>query len=215
MQVGNELGAGKPYKAKLAAVVALGCALVIGIINVVWTILLRQRWSSFFTTDHSVQTLVASVMPIMGLCELGNCPQTTGCGILRGTARPAIGARINLWSFYFVGTPVAVIIAFGVRVGFVGLWIGLLSAQVACAVSILYVVLTRTDWELEALKSQKLTSLEMVGAEEESRGLLVNGTTGLSHVWYHLVARVDGSRSRTIGAIDRILSLTRSNIAGH
>ncbi|EEF28363.1 multidrug resistance pump, putative [Ricinus communis] len=122
------------------------------------------------------------------LCELGNCPQTTGCGILRGTARPAIGARINLGSFYFVGTPVAVGLAFGLNVGFAGLWFGLLSAQVACAVSILYVVLIRTDWEHEALKSKKLTSMEMTGIsngigdeehheeeEDESKRLLVNG----------------------------------------
>lgn len=154
------------------------------IINITWTILLREKWASFFTKDKLVTTLVASVMPIMGLCELGNCPQTTGCGILRGTARPAVGARINLGSFYFVGTPVAVGLAFWLKVGFSGLWFGLLSAQAACAVSILYVVLGCTDWEGEALKAKKLTAVEMgssngAGVEgggcEEARGLLVKG----------------------------------------
>ncbi|KAG4952329.1 hypothetical protein JHK85_046196 [Glycine max] len=183
--VGNELGAGKPYKAKLAATVALGCAFVIGFINVTWTVILGQRWAGLFTNDEPVKALVASVMPIMGLCELGNCPQTTGCGILRGTARPGIGAHINLGSFYFVGTPVAVGLAFWFKVGFSGLWFGLLSAQVACAVSILYVVLVRTDWEAEALKAEKLTRIEMGSCnglrnkenerDEESKGLLVNG----------------------------------------
>ncbi|KAF5467642.1 hypothetical protein F2P56_011874 [Juglans regia] len=184
-RVGNDLGSGKPYKAKLAAMVALGCAFVIGIINVTWTVILRQRWAGLFTKDELVQALVASVMPIMGLCELGNCPQTTGCGILRGTARPAVGARINLWSFYFVGTPVAVGLAFWLKVGFSGLWFGLLSAQVACVVSILYVVLFRTDWEAEAFKARDLTGLEMNACngvtdeecekDEESKRLLVNG----------------------------------------
>ncbi|XP_057489852.1 protein DETOXIFICATION 54 [Actinidia eriantha] len=162
-RVGKELGAGKPYKAKLAAMVALGCAFLIGFINVIWTMIFREKWGSLFTTDEPLKALVASVMPIMGLCELGNCPQTTGCGILRGTARPAVGARINLMSFYFVGTPVAVGLAFWLKVGFNGLWFGLLSAQAACAVSILYAVLVRTDWEGEALKAKKLTGqgLEM------------------------------------------------------
>ncbi|TKY46139.1 MATE efflux family protein 9 [Spatholobus suberectus] len=184
-RVGNELGAGKPYKAKLAAMVALGCAFVIGFINVTWTVILGQRWAGLFTNDEPVKALVASVMPIMGLCELGNCPQTTGCGILRGTARPGVGAHINLGSFYFVGTPVAVGLAFWFKVGFSGLWFGLLSAQVACAVSILYVVLVKTDWEAEALKAEKLTMVEMGSCnglrnkenekDEESKGLLVNG----------------------------------------
>lgn len=175
MQVGNELGAGKPYKARLAAMVALACAFLIGIINVIWTVILRQSWGKLFTPDTTVTVLVASVMPIMGLCELGNCPQTTGCGILRGTARPAVGARINLGSFYFVGTPVAVGLAFGLKFGFSGLWYGLLSAQVACAIWILHSVLCATDWEAEALNAMKRSEgVEMSKScnQEDKLGLL-------------------------------------------
>ncbi|KAJ4909490.1 MATE efflux family protein [Raphanus sativus] len=122
----------------------------------------------------SARVLVASVMPIVGLCELGNCPQTTGCGILRGTGRPTVGAHVNLGSFYFVGTPVAVGLAFWLKIGFSGLWFGLLSAQAACAVSILYAVLARTDWEGEAVRAMRMTSLEMrkVEKDEESSSLL-------------------------------------------
>ncbi|RWR83514.1 protein DETOXIFICATION 54-like protein [Cinnamomum micranthum f. kanehirae] len=156
-RVGNELGEGKAQRAKLAAMVALGCAFIVGILNVAWTALLRERWASLFTDDWAVVSLAASVMPIIGLCELGNCPQTTGCGVLRGTARPAIGARIYLASFYCLGTPVALAFAFSLKFGFVGLVYGLLSAQIACAVSVLFVLLLRIDWELEAQRAQKLT----------------------------------------------------------
>ncbi|XP_021760473.1 protein DETOXIFICATION 54-like [Chenopodium quinoa] len=167
-RVGNELGAGKPYKARLAAMVALGCAFLIGIMNVIWTVIFRESWGKLFTPDNSVTVLVASVMPIMGLCELGNCPQTTGCGILRGTARPAVGARINLGSFYFVGTPVAVGLAFGLKFGFSGLWYGLLAAQVACAVWVLHAVLGSTDWEAEALKAMKCSEQVEMSSNNKS-----------------------------------------------
>nr|GLL44406.1 unnamed protein product [Ipomoea trifida] len=178
-RVGNELGAGKPYKAKLAAMVALACAYVIGFMNVIWTVIFREKWVGLFTKDEMLKALAASVLPIIGLCELGNCPQTTGCGILRGTARPAVGARINLGSFYFVGTPVAVGLAFWLKLGFGGLWFGLLSAQAACAISIIYAVLCCTDWEAEALKAKKLIVVEMGQCaveikHEESKGLLVS-----------------------------------------
>ncbi|XP_019089036.1 PREDICTED: protein DETOXIFICATION 54-like [Camelina sativa] len=178
--VGNELGAGRPYKARLAANVALACAFVIGALNVVWTVVLKERWAGLFTGYEPLKVLVASVMPIVGLCELGNCPQTTGCGILRGTGRPAVGAHVNLGSFYFVGTPVAVGLAFWLKIGFSGLWFGLLSAQAACAVSILYAVLSRTDWEGEAVRAMSLTSLEMgkVGNDEESSLLLLDDRNG-------------------------------------
>lgn len=160
-RVGNELGAGKPQRAKLAAMVALGCAFMIGLLNVTWTAVLRERWASLFTHDRSVVSLAAAVMPIIGLCELGNCPQTTGCGVLRGTARPAIGARIYLVSFYALGTPVAIALTFFLDVGFSGLFYGLLSAQIACAASVLFIVLLRTNWEFEAQRALNLTSTEM------------------------------------------------------
>lgn len=173
--------------------VALCCAFLIAIINVTWTIILRERWAGLFTKDSLLKDLVASVLPIIGLCELGNCPQTTGCGILRGTARPAVGARINLGSFYFVGTPVAIGLAFWLNVGFPGLWFGLLSAQVACAVSIMFVVLAHTDWVHEALKSKRLTSVEMCEnnvvrddreedeEEEECKRLLMNRNGNIAY----------------------------------
>lgn len=162
---------------------AVGCAFVIGFLNVAWTVVLRERWAGLFTKDDLVKSLVASVLPLIGLCELGNCPQTTGCGVLRGTARPAVAARVNLWSFYFVGTPVAVGLAFGLRVGFAGLWFGLLAAQLACVGSVLYAVFYRTDWEAEALRAKKLAGLEMMTVSggpkgpdhEETQGFLANG----------------------------------------
>lgn len=161
-RVGNELGACKPAKAKLATLVALGCAVVIALISVTWTSVLRDKWGKLFTNDETVLRLTAAVMPIIGLCELGNCPQTTGCGVLRGSARPAIGARINLGSFYFLGTPVALALAFSLKIGFKGLWYGLLVAQFACAFSILFVVL-RTDWQYEAMKAMQLTGGQVNG----------------------------------------------------
>lgn len=162
----------------MAATVALVCAFGVGFINVIWTLLFREKWGGLFTEDESLKALVASVLPIIGLCELGNCPQTTGCGILRGTGRPVVAARINLGSFYFVGTPVAVGLAFRLGLGFGGLWLGLMAAQAACAVSVLYVVMHCTDWEAEAARASKVTSLEMVnkfGSDEERKGLLTLG----------------------------------------
>ncbi|URE18271.1 Multidrug and toxin extrusion protein [Musa troglodytarum] len=50
-RVGNELGAGRPKRAKMAALVALGCAVVIGVIHVVWTSIFREQWARLFTAD--------------------------------------------------------------------------------------------------------------------------------------------------------------------
>ncbi|XP_050374355.1 protein DETOXIFICATION 55 [Argentina anserina] len=152
-RVGNELGAGQPEKARLAAVVAVGMALVSSFSGLSLTTLGRETWGRIFTTDNEVLELTVAILPVIGLCELANCPQTTSCGILRGSARPGIGAWINFFSFYVVGAPVAIVMGFVWRLGFKGLCYGLLAAQITCVVSILTVV-HKTDWEKELLKAK-------------------------------------------------------------
>ncbi|KAJ1292786.1 hypothetical protein BS78_01G017100 [Paspalum vaginatum] len=170
-RVGNELGAGHPRRARLAALVSLWCAVGVGLVHVSWTSSFSARWVELFTSDPPVVRLAAAAMPVLGLCELGNCPQTTGCGVLRGTARPAVGARINLLSFYLVGTPVAVFLAFGApRAGFRGLWYGLLSAQAACVALVLAAVLCRTDWRVEAMRARKLAGVAVELAAGQGDG---------------------------------------------
>ena len=154
-RVGHELGAGRPKKARLAAVVAIGLALVGSLMGLALTTIGRRTWGRVFTKDEGILELTMAVLPIIGLCELANCPQTTSCGILRGSARPGIGAGINFYSFYMVGAPVAVLSAFVWKFGFVGLCYGLLAAQMACVVSILIVVFN-TDWEMESIKAKDL-----------------------------------------------------------
>ncbi|KAK7314965.1 hypothetical protein VNO77_33497 [Canavalia gladiata] len=155
-RVGNKLGAQKPSKAKLSAIVGLSCSFISGVSALVFSLMVRNVWASMFTKDKEIITLTSMVLPIIGLCELGNCPQTTGCGVLRGTARPKVGANINLGCFYLVGMPVSIWLAFFTGYDFQGLWLGLLAAQGSCAVTML-VVLFRTDWEFEAQRAKRLT----------------------------------------------------------
>ncbi|XP_027357409.1 protein DETOXIFICATION 51-like [Abrus precatorius] len=161
-RVGNELGANRPSRARMSAVVAVFFAAVTGFSAVVFASAMRRRWGSMFTGDEEILRLTAAALPILGLCELGNCPQTVGCGVVRGTARPNVAANVNLGAFYLVGMPVAVGLAFWLDVGFCGLWLGLLSAQVCCAGLMLYTIGT-TDWELQACRAQLLTSLDESG----------------------------------------------------
>lgn len=160
-RVGNELGANRPNGAKLSAVVAVLAAAVMGLSASLFASGMRDMWGRMFTTDSDILRLTSAALPILGLCELGNCPQTVGCCVVRGSARPSTAANVNLGAFYLVGMPVAVGLGFWLGVGFTGLWMGLLSAQVCCAGLMLYVV-GSTDWDLEAKKAQMLTCVDTV-----------------------------------------------------
>ncbi|CAN8255532.1 unnamed protein product [Cochlearia groenlandica] len=160
-RVSNELGAGRPEKARLAAVVAVGAAVAMSVFGLVGTTVGRMAWGRVFTADKNVIELTAVVLPVIGACELANCPQTTSCGILRGSARPRVGAKINLYAFYVVGAPVAIVLAFVWDLRFVGLCYGLLGAQLVCAISILTVVYN-TDWNKESLKAHDLVGKNVI-----------------------------------------------------
>ncbi|XP_050231849.1 protein DETOXIFICATION 48 [Mercurialis annua] len=155
-RVGNELGANRPAKARISMIVSLSCAVGLGLLAMTFTTLMRHQWGRFFTNDPEILELTAIALPIVGLCELGNCPQTTGCGVLRGSARPTVGANINLGSFYLVGMPVGMLMGFVAKMGFAGLWLGLLAAQGSCALLMIYVLCT-TDWLVQAERARQLT----------------------------------------------------------
>lgn len=156
-RVGNELGANRPHRARISMIVSLGCAAALGGAATMFMTAVRYRWGRLFTADPEILKLTAVALPIAGLCELGNYPQTTGCGVLRGSARPSVGANINLGSFYLVGMPVAVFLGFGLKMGFAGLWIGLLAAQASCA-TLMLLVLCNTDWKLQGERAKQLTN---------------------------------------------------------
>ncbi|CAL2240251.1 unnamed protein product [Prunus armeniaca] len=156
-RVGNEIGANQPKKAKIAAIVGLCCSFILGLASLIFAFMVRNIWASMFTQDKEIIKLTSFVLTI----KLGNCPQTTGCGVLRGTARPKVGANINLGCFYLVGMPVAMGLGFG-----------------CCALTML-VVLGVTDWAFEAQKAKQLTGAEEVVDDseevEEDNAIVVGG----------------------------------------
>jgi multidrug resistance protein, MATE family len=168
-RVSNELGANRPAAAHAAARAGLALSALQGLASFLFAVAVRDAWARMFTSDAAILALTASVLPVLGLCELGNCPQTTGCGVLRGSARPKDGARINLGAFYGVGTPVAVALAFWAGQGFKGLWLGLLVAQAAC-VAVMLVVIARTDWAKQGERAQVLAGVVDTAHDDPESG---------------------------------------------
>ncbi|KAH0859214.1 hypothetical protein HID58_087475 [Brassica napus] len=152
-RVGNELGSNQPQRARRATFVGLGLSISLGLMALIFTFSVRKVWATFFTDDEEVINLTMIVMPVVGLCELGNCPQTTGCGVLRGSARPMTGANINIAAFYVIGLPVVMVLTFWFGFGFMGLWLGMLVAQISCMIGMM-VAMCRINWPLEAERAR-------------------------------------------------------------
>ncbi|XP_074324605.1 protein DETOXIFICATION 51-like [Apium graveolens] len=164
-RVGNELGANHPDRARVSALVSILLGGLMGLCAMCFAIAVKDVWAHMFTSDANILKLTSTVLPILGLCELGNCPQTIGCGVVRGTARPSTAANVNLGAFYLVGMPVAIGLGFWLELGFSGLWLGMLAAQFCCAGLMLCAVVS-TKWDEQARKAQALTRLPAGGDKE-------------------------------------------------
>ncbi|KAL2500385.1 MATE efflux family protein [Forsythia ovata] len=162
-RVGHALGAGEPARAQLATIVGIFLGLCYGISAFGMSIAFKNWWGKLYTSDPQVLALISAALPILGLAEIGNSPQTSACGALTGSAQPKVGVRINIAAFYLIGLPSAALFAFKLKIGFQGLWLGLVAAQVSCLIMMLF-TLAQTDWKHQAKRAEELT---MVAADKE------------------------------------------------
>ncbi|KAI3463747.1 hypothetical protein Pfo_020410 [Paulownia fortunei] len=153
-RVSNELGAGHPQAARLAVGVVLVMAISEGILVGLVLLLIKNIWGYAYSNEIEVVRYVATMMPILAASNFMDGLQCVLSGTVRGCGWQKIGALINLGSYYLVGIPVAILLAFVFHIGGKGLWLGILCAllvQVVC----LFVITLRTNWEYEAKKAKE------------------------------------------------------------
>lgn len=153
-RVSNELGAGHPQTARLALYVVLAVAVIEGLVLGLVIILIRNVWGYAYSNETEVVRYIAAMMPLLATSNFMDGLQCVLSGAVRGFGWQKIGAVINLGSYYLVGIPSAVLIAFVLHIGGKGLWLGIICALIVQVLSLLFINL-RTNWEQEARKAQE------------------------------------------------------------
>ncbi|PON73722.1 Multi antimicrobial extrusion protein [Parasponia andersonii] len=157
-RVSNELGAGKPQRARLALLVAVVVALLEGACVGIVTILVRHVWGKLFSNEKEVINYVAKIMPLLVLSDFLDGFQCVLSGAARGGGWQKLCAFINLGAYYVVAIPSAVLFAFFFHIGgmvktqWQGLWTGIicgLSVQVIALITVIACI----NWEKEAMKA--------------------------------------------------------------
>ncbi|XP_030937445.1 protein DETOXIFICATION 16-like [Quercus lobata] len=151
-RVSNELGAGRPKIARLAVCVVLVVAITEGLLVGSVLILIRNIWGYAFSDETQVVEYVAGMMPILAISNFLDGLQCVLSGNARGCGWQKIGAYINLGSYYIVGIPAAILLAFVFHLEGKGLWLGIICALVV-QVSSLLTISIRTNWEQQAKKA--------------------------------------------------------------
>ncbi|KAF2319278.1 hypothetical protein GH714_014383 [Hevea brasiliensis] len=146
-RVGQELGAGHPSQARRATIVGLIVSFICGLLTFAFTISVKDWWGKMYTKEQQILDLTSLALPIVGVCELGNCPQTAACGVLIGSARP--------------------------EMGFMGLLFGLAASQASCVCLMMY-VLVCTDWKHQAERAKELTQITDEDGKNDLEANLLN-----------------------------------------
>ncbi|KAJ6418567.1 hypothetical protein OIU84_001848 [Salix udensis] len=102
--------------------------------------------------EIQVVNYVAVMLPVVATSNFLDGLQCVLSGVARGCGWQKIGAYINLGSYYLVGIPIAILLAFVFHVGGKGLWLGIICALVVQVLS-LATITVRTNWEQEAKKA--------------------------------------------------------------
>ncbi|KAH0763013.1 hypothetical protein KY290_019086 [Solanum tuberosum] len=116
-RIANELGAGHPQIAHLALHVVLAVTVIKGIVLGLIILLLRNVWGYAYSNETEVVRYIAIMMLLLATSNFIDGLQCVLSGALRGFGWQKIGAIINLGSYYFVGIPCAVLMAFVLHIG--------------------------------------------------------------------------------------------------
>ncbi|QCD92269.1 solute carrier family 13 [Vigna unguiculata] len=152
IRVSNELGAGRPWIARLAVRVVLAIAVVQGLLIGTVMILVRNVWGYAYSNEVEVVKYVAIMFPILAASNFLDGLQCVLSGTARGCGWQKIGAFVNLGSYYLVGIPSAIVLAFVLHIGGKGLWLGIICALIVQVCSLMIITI-RTDWEQQAKKA--------------------------------------------------------------
>ncbi|WCJ42192.1 MATE efflux family protein [Euphorbia peplus] len=145
IRVSNELGAGNSKAASLAAKVVLGMTIIEGVLVGVLMILVRDVWGKVYSNEKQVIKYVSSMMPLLAASSFLDSIQSVLSGVARGCGWQKTGAYVNLGSFYLVGIPSSVVLAFVVYLKAQGLWLGIICAFFIQGL-LLFTITITTNW---------------------------------------------------------------------
>jgi MATE family multidrug resistance protein len=169
VRVSNSLGAGDAAAARRAAIISILGGILAGAAGGALMLASRRQWARLYTRGAEVRDGVAKAMRVMAALEVVNFPLNVCGGIVRGTARPAVGMYSVLGGFYLVALPVGVALGFRARRGIEGLLAGFIVGA-AASLAVLVVVIARMDWKAEADKARVRAGNGAAGYDENGSG---------------------------------------------
>ncbi|CUM65721.1 uncharacterized protein PRCAT00003369001 [Priceomyces carsonii] len=136
-RIANYLGAGLADSARKATQAALGFGICVAFMDFFILFIFRSQIAHLYTNDENVLKIVDKVMWLIASMQVCDTMNAVSAGCLRGQGQTKIGGIVNFLSYYVVGVPLALYLAFysPIKGSLDGLWIGCWSALTIIAVT--------------------------------------------------------------------------------
>jgi multidrug resistance protein, MATE family len=97
-------------------------------------ILFKDELPLIFTKNMQVVKIAASLLIIAAIFQISDGAQAAGLGILRGITDVRIPMIITFIAYWILALPIGYVLGFKIKMGVVGIWIGLLAGLSAAAI---------------------------------------------------------------------------------
>lgn len=125
--VGQAVGAGREAEARRAGWVGIGLSLAFELLAAVLILVLRRPIAELFTTNAAVVDLAARLLVLAAAFQLSDGLQVASAGALRGFKDVRLPMWITVLAYWGTGLPLAWWFGFGLALGPVGVWVGLIA----------------------------------------------------------------------------------------
>ncbi|KAL3755042.1 hypothetical protein ACJRO7_002163 [Eucalyptus globulus] len=154
VRVSNELGRGNVKAAVFAIKVILGTSFSIGVVFWALCLVFGRQIAYIFTSEEDIAEEVSSLSVLLAFSILLNSVQPVLSGVAVGSGRQSMVAYVNIGSYYVIGVPLGVVLAYVAKWEVQGIWIGMIIG-VATQTAVLGFITYRTNWDEQVNKASE------------------------------------------------------------
>ncbi|MDE2332911.1 MAG: MATE family efflux transporter [Rhodospirillales bacterium] len=133
VRVGQAMGGRDREGARRAALAGMGLALTSQALSACLMLTVPRFLAGFYTADAGVAATSVVLLRLAAIFQLSDGLQVTSIGALRGLRDARVPVAITGFSYWCVGLPLGYVLAFPLRVGLAGLWIGIIAGLTVAA----------------------------------------------------------------------------------
>lgn len=154
VRVSNELGANRPKAARFSVIMAVSTSAAIGAVFLAVFLVWRTELPRFFSDNDEVVSEAAKLGYLLAATIFLNSIQPVLSGVAIGAGWQTLVAFINIGCYYLVGIPLGVLFGFKLKLGALGIWVGM-SIGTLLQTAVLLIICFRTKWEKQAMLAEE------------------------------------------------------------